>query len=52
MKRALSLAALSVALMCGAAQAQMTDGVVKIARRDGEESISVVEAEAFEVEER
>ena len=28
------------------------DGVVKIARRDGEESISVVEAEAFEVEER
>lgn len=27
------------------------DGVVKIARRDGEESISVVEAEAFEVEE-
>jgi len=30
MKRALSLAALSVALMCGAAQAQMTDGVVKI----------------------
>jgi putative sigma-54 modulation protein len=28
------------------------DGVVKIARRDGEESISVVEAEAFEVEDR
>ncbi|HEY7472563.1 MAG TPA: ribosome-associated translation inhibitor RaiA [Gemmatimonadota bacterium] len=28
------------------------DGVVKIARRDDEESISVVEAEAFEVEER
>jgi putative sigma-54 modulation protein len=27
------------------------DGVVKIARRDGEESVSVVEAEAFEVEE-
>lgn len=26
------------------------DGAVKIARRDGEESISVVEAEAFEVE--
>jgi len=28
------------------------DGVVKIARRDGEESFSVVEAEAFEVEDR
>jgi hypothetical protein len=28
------------------------DGVVKIARRDGAGSISVVEAEAFEVEER
>jgi putative sigma-54 modulation protein len=28
------------------------DGVVKIARRDDEESISVVEAETFEVEER
>lgn len=28
------------------------DGAVKIARRDGEESISVVEAEAFEVEDR
>jgi branched-chain amino acid transport system substrate-binding protein len=30
MKRALSLAALSVALMCGTAQAQISDGVVKI----------------------
>ena len=30
MKRVVSLAALSVALMCGAAQAQMSDGVVKI----------------------
>jgi putative sigma-54 modulation protein len=28
------------------------DGVVKIARRDDEESVSVVEAETFEVEER
>ncbi|HUF90262.1 MAG TPA: ribosome-associated translation inhibitor RaiA [Gemmatimonadota bacterium] len=28
------------------------DGVVKIARRDGAESVSVVEAETFEVEER
>jgi hypothetical protein len=27
------------------------DGAVKIARRDGEGSVSVVEAEAFEVEE-
>ena len=30
MKRLMSLAALSAALMCGAAQAQMSDGVVKI----------------------